>query len=248
MGFLYYSVSRPLGPGCFPKPADNSITEIINYNERVYVSSIGRSVWGSIEYSSPLTETDISAYELIPFPVKKEYGVSLDRFLEKYGVRLLRHENGKSVPATLSNFDIAVTKGLEKIVGMRVWIFDCRNSNDDILGRPVRNIPPTLVEIADSRQARKTIYYSPIFFRPISKTGKVLKKEISPFDTTGYHAYTGVSVLISESEQDANDGYRKMAKAAVSARMDYIQKKTNELRKWAETLGITEEEDSVHGS
>ena len=72
MGFLYYSASRPLGPGCFPKPANNSITEIINYNERVYVSSIGRSVWGSIKYSSPLTETDISAYELIPFPVKKE--------------------------------------------------------------------------------------------------------------------------------------------------------------------------------
>lgn len=116
MGFLYYSASRPLGPGCFPKPADNSITEIINYNERVYVSSIGRSVWGSIEYSSPLTETDISAYELIPFPVKKE------------------------------------------------------------------------------------------------------------------------------------DGYRKMAKAAVSARMDYIQKKTDEVRKRAETLGITEEENSVHGS
>lgn len=244
MGFLYYSPSRPLGPGCFPKPNDNSIVAINNYDERMYVDIIGRAVWGSIEYTKPLTEEDVSSYELIPCPAKKEYGLPLDKFLEKHDVRLMRHENGKDVPATFSNFDAFATKGLENVVGMRVWIFDCRNSDNDILGRQVRNIPPTLVEIADSRQAKKSIYYSPVYFRMVSKSGKLMKKEISPFDTTGYHAYAGTSVLIASSEQDAAEGYKIMALAAAKARMDYINQKMAEVLKWAEEIGISLEEDN----
>ena len=47
---------------------------IHNFNERQYVTEIGRLAWGYIEYDKPLENEDIDGYELIPaafFLIKK---------------------------------------------------------------------------------------------------------------------------------------------------------------------------------
>lgn len=61
----YYSPMRPIGIGTCPKKG-YWIGE--NFNERTYCSNIGREAWGYVEYCRPLTEQEISDYELIPDP------------------------------------------------------------------------------------------------------------------------------------------------------------------------------------
>lgn len=56
----YYLTQRPPAPGTFPgKPAN-----IKTYDERKYVSEIGRRAWGWVEYREPLTEKQADEYEL----------------------------------------------------------------------------------------------------------------------------------------------------------------------------------------
>lgn len=179
---------------------------------------------------------------------EQQYGLSLKDFLLLNNVHLFHCVCGKEMPARFCDFDIALTKGLENIIGKQVWIFDCRNSEKDILGKPIRNISPTLVQICDVRQVKKTVYYSPICFQPVGENGRILKKVIPPFDNTGYRSFPGISVRITDSIEEARLGYHGMAKAAVLARMAYIQKETDEVRKWAETLGIFEQEVFTDGT
>ena len=47
-------------------PKDNPAMLIHNFNERQYVTEIGRLAWGYIEYDKPLENEDIDGYELIP--------------------------------------------------------------------------------------------------------------------------------------------------------------------------------------
>lgn len=66
MKYRYYSTQRPVSAGTYPKPKDNPAMLIHNYNERQYVTEIGRLAWGYIEYDKPLENADIDGYELIP--------------------------------------------------------------------------------------------------------------------------------------------------------------------------------------
>ena len=56
---------RPVSVGTFPKPTGNRILKIRNFENRTFIPEIKREAWGYIEYSEPLTEQDIVAYELV---------------------------------------------------------------------------------------------------------------------------------------------------------------------------------------
>lgn len=62
----YYSTQRPITPGSFPKPQGNVVDNIVNFNQRTMVDSIGREAWGYVEYRDPLTKGDYLSYELTP--------------------------------------------------------------------------------------------------------------------------------------------------------------------------------------
>lgn len=64
MAHKYYSVMRPVSIGTFPD--NGTILGIVNFDRREMVEAIGREAWGYINYSKPLTEKQISDYELIP--------------------------------------------------------------------------------------------------------------------------------------------------------------------------------------
>lgn len=64
MAYKYYSVMRPVSIGTFPD--NGAILGIVNFDRREMVEAIGREAWGYINYSKPLTEKQISDYELIP--------------------------------------------------------------------------------------------------------------------------------------------------------------------------------------
>lgn len=56
----YYLTQRPPMPGAFPgKPVNMEA-----YDDRKYVSEIGRRAWGWVEYQWPLTEKEVDDYEL----------------------------------------------------------------------------------------------------------------------------------------------------------------------------------------
>ena len=63
--YRYYSILRPIAPGTFPKPIDNPILNIKDFETRSYVGKIGREAWGYLEYEKPLTDEQIEAYELV---------------------------------------------------------------------------------------------------------------------------------------------------------------------------------------
>ena len=66
MSHRYYSPLRPLSLGKFPKPQENEILHLENFEERQNVPEIARQAWGYIEYKEALTEIEAAAYELIP--------------------------------------------------------------------------------------------------------------------------------------------------------------------------------------
>jgi len=64
--YKYYSTQRPVDIGTFPKPPHNAPDEIKNYDKRVPVEGGAFMAWGYLTYTRPLTEQDISSYELRP--------------------------------------------------------------------------------------------------------------------------------------------------------------------------------------
>ena len=58
----YYSVSRPVAPGTFPKRGAVSIE---NFGSRVFCVEIGREAWGWIEYDRELDPALANDYELV---------------------------------------------------------------------------------------------------------------------------------------------------------------------------------------
>lgn len=61
----YYSIHRPVGPGTYPKFNDNQVLGIVNFDKPVYVSAIGRSAWGFIEYEKQIDPKRAEDYELV---------------------------------------------------------------------------------------------------------------------------------------------------------------------------------------
>ena len=64
--FRYYSTQRPVDIGTFPKPPDNPVVEIVNYDRRIPVENKPFRAWGYIEYQKPLTDQQADDYELRP--------------------------------------------------------------------------------------------------------------------------------------------------------------------------------------
>ena len=61
----YYLTQRPPMPGAFPKPADNRVLSVESFDEKTYCMQIGQLAWGYIEYEHPLSEQQVSSYELV---------------------------------------------------------------------------------------------------------------------------------------------------------------------------------------
>ena len=70
--YRYYSTKRPVDLGTFPKPPDNPVVEIHNYDaeSRVPVENGMIQAWGYVEYQKPLPEQQASDYELRPAPAR----------------------------------------------------------------------------------------------------------------------------------------------------------------------------------
>ena len=64
--FRYYSTQRPVDIGTFPKPPDNKVVEIVNFDKRIPVENEPFRAWGYVEYQKPLTEKQADDYELRP--------------------------------------------------------------------------------------------------------------------------------------------------------------------------------------
>ena len=64
--YCYYLTQRPIDIGTFPKPPGNEPTEICNFDERMPVEHGAFPAWGVLTYAKPLTEKEISDYELRP--------------------------------------------------------------------------------------------------------------------------------------------------------------------------------------
>ncbi len=68
--FRYYSTQRPVDIGTFPKPPDNKVLDIVNFDKRIPVENEPFHAWGYVEYQKPLTEKQADDYELRPASVQ----------------------------------------------------------------------------------------------------------------------------------------------------------------------------------
>lgn len=114
--YRYYSTQRPVMPGTFPgKPV-----QIHNFDSRESICGGQMQAWGYLEYAEPLTEKQMSDYELKPavkeaaakeqpsFSMqKKETGNVSDR---KPSVM----ENLRKKQAQIANADVAKSRTQEK--------------------------------------------------------------------------------------------------------------------------------------
>lgn len=64
--FKYYSTQRPVDIGTYPRPKDNLPVVHLNYGERQPVEGESFRSWGELWYRHPLTEQQMSDYELRP--------------------------------------------------------------------------------------------------------------------------------------------------------------------------------------
>lgn len=102
----------------------------------------------------------------------------------------------------------------ETINGKKVYVVDIRNSDGNSY---LRSIEPTLVEIVSNEELpkNKKVYYSNYHFRKIGKTGKTTKQIIAPYDNTGYRSYSGVSVNVFETYEEAVEKYNEQLEDVV---------------------------------
>ena len=64
--FKYYSTQRPVSIATYPRPKGNLPVAHINYNAREPVEGESFRAWGELWYLHPLTEKQMSDYELRP--------------------------------------------------------------------------------------------------------------------------------------------------------------------------------------
>ena len=77
--YKYYSTQRPVDIGTFPKPAHNAPDEIVNYDQRVPVEGGAFLAWGHLTYTRPLSEQDMTNYELRPSKDNPAVGRRMER-------------------------------------------------------------------------------------------------------------------------------------------------------------------------
>lgn len=116
----------------------------------------------------------------------------------------------------------------ENLVGRKVYICDYRLT--DGCEKALRHVPPTLVQIVSNKEAKKTIYYSNIHFKPFNKRGDgLLKKEIAPFDNTGYRSYKGTAVNVFEDLLTCQQYYNEQISYAQRQYEQVINQVTREI-------------------
>ena len=92
--YKYYSTQRPVDIGGFPRPKDNLPVSVLNYPERRPVENGSFRAWGELLYLDPLTEKDISDYELRPAPDNVDVRRRMDEQVQTVG----KWEDAKRVP------------------------------------------------------------------------------------------------------------------------------------------------------
>lgn len=60
----YYSTQRPIGLGTYPKPQENKVIEIKNFDKKEKIEKENISAYGYIKYEKPLMPAAAKAYEL----------------------------------------------------------------------------------------------------------------------------------------------------------------------------------------
>lgn len=60
----YYNTQRPIGPGTYPKPQDNKVIEIKNFDKKEKIEKENISAYGYIKYEKPLMPAAAKTYEL----------------------------------------------------------------------------------------------------------------------------------------------------------------------------------------
>ncbi len=95
------------------------------------------------------------------------------------------------------------------VIGQEVWVCDYRLNSDKRLEKPIRHVKPTLVRVVGNEETRETVYYSEYHFRPLNKSGGILKKVIKPYDNTGFRSFTGVSLNIFFTEKECREYYKQ---------------------------------------
>lgn len=63
--YVYFLVNRPPDIGTYPTIPQP--IEVRDYPTRTFVSSVNRFAWGYVKYNVPLTEQQISDYELVSY-------------------------------------------------------------------------------------------------------------------------------------------------------------------------------------
>ena len=100
--FRYYSTQRPVDIGTFPKPPDNRVMEIVNFDKRIPVENEPFHAWGYVEYQKPLTEKQADDYELRPasFQIHEKKSVLQDLQEKKKTPREPRAKESKTPAKT----------------------------------------------------------------------------------------------------------------------------------------------------
>ena len=60
----YYSTQRPIGPGTYPKPQNNKVIEIKNFDKKEKIEKEDINAYGYIKYEKPLMPAAEKTYEL----------------------------------------------------------------------------------------------------------------------------------------------------------------------------------------
>ena len=92
--YKYYSTQRPVDIGTFPKPPHNAPDEIINYDQRVPVEGGAFLAWGHLTYTRPLSEKDMTNYELRPSKDNPDLRERMEQQAEVVG----KWEDAKHIP------------------------------------------------------------------------------------------------------------------------------------------------------
>ena len=100
--FRYYSTQRPVDIGTFPKPPDNKVLEIVNFDKRIPVENEPFHAWGYVEYQKPLTEKQADEYELRPasFQIQEKKSVLQDLQEKKKAPREPKAKESKAPAKT----------------------------------------------------------------------------------------------------------------------------------------------------
>lgn len=147
-------------------------------------------------------------------------------FLCANGVRLLRADKTEAI--SLGYWETA--ENLSNVIGKRVWICDFRNNEKNVFGKPIRAISPRQAVVFDANDAKKAIYYSPIFFRELKKDGSVKAAEINAVDNTGYRSVAGTSLQIFEDRESCVACYKQLLEKAILERKTALTKITDDIR------------------